>query len=126
LTPVHRSGLVDPRNRPAVVGSVAVGVVLFLLLWLALGWSPLLAWVAGWTPVAFAAYGIDKRAAVHGGWRIPEAVLHGLALVGGVVGAWAGRAVFRHKTQRPMFLLVLVVASILWGLVALLATTGRV
>lgn len=109
-----------------MVGSIALGVASFLLLWLALGWPPLLAWVVGWTPVAFAAYGIDKRAAVRGGWRIPEAALHGLALVGGVIGAWAGRALFRHKTQRPVFLVVLLVASILWGLIAFLAITGRV
>jgi uncharacterized membrane protein YsdA (DUF1294 family) len=105
---------------------MVMGVALFLLLWLALSWSPLLAWVAGWTPVAFTAYGIDKRAAVRGGWRIPEAALHGLAIIGGVIGAWAGRVVFRHKTQRPVFLVVLVVASIIWGLVAFLAVTARV
>jgi uncharacterized membrane protein YsdA (DUF1294 family) len=96
----------------------------FLLLWWVLGWSPLLAWMGGWTPVAFAAYGLDKRAAGRGGWRIPEAVLHGLALIGGVIGAWAGRVVFRHKTQHPMFLVVLVAASILWGAIAIWAIVG--
>jgi uncharacterized membrane protein YsdA (DUF1294 family) len=122
---VPGSGLRDPRNRPAVLGSLLLGIGLFVLLWLVLGWSPLLAWIAGWTPVAFAAYGVDKRAAVHGSWRIPEAWLHGLALVGGVIGAWAGRAVFRHKTQKPVFLIVLVVASVLWGAIALWAIVGR-
>lgn len=100
--------------------------MVFLVLWLGLAWSPLLAWIAGWTPVAFAAYGIDKRAAVRGGWRIPEAVLHGLALIGGVLGAWAGRAVFHHKTQHPAFLVVLIVASVVWGVIALLAVLGRI
>lgn len=108
------------------MGSVVAGVALFLVLWLALRWSPLLAWMAGWTPVAFAAYGIDKRSAVRGGWRIPEVVLHALALVGGVVGAWAGRVVFHHKTQHPAFLVVLVVASVLWGAIVALAVLGRV
>jgi uncharacterized membrane protein YsdA (DUF1294 family) len=103
---------------------VVAGVAVFLVLWLVLHWSPLLAWVAGWTPVAFAAYGLDKRAAVRGGWRIPEAALHGLALIGGVVGAWAGRAVFRHKTRKPVFLVVLVLASILWGAIAVWAILG--
>ncbi len=99
---------------------------MFLLLWWVLGWSPLLAWMGGWTPVAFAAYGLDKRAAVRGGWRIPEVVLHSLALIGGVLGAWAGRLVFRHKTQHPMFLVVLVIASILWGAIAIWAILGRI
>ena len=105
---------------------MVAGVALFLVLWLVLGWSPFLAWIGGWTPVAFAAYGIDKRAAIQGGWRIPEAALHGLALVGGVLGAWAGRIVFRHKTQHPMFLVVLVIASIAWGIIAILAVTDRI
>lgn len=107
-----------------IVGSLVVGLALFLGCWLVLRWSPLLAWVAGWTPVAFAAYGLDKRVADRGGWRIPEAVLHGLALVGGVLGAWAGRAWFRHKTQKPVFLVVLVLASALWAGIALWAVLG--
>jgi uncharacterized membrane protein YsdA (DUF1294 family) len=115
----------DARNRPVIVGAVVGGVAVFLVLWLVLHWSPLLAWMGGWTPIAFAAYGLDKRAATSGGWRIPEAVLHGLALVGGVVGAWAGRAVFRHKTRKPIFLVVLVIASVLWGAIALWAILGR-
>jgi uncharacterized membrane protein YsdA (DUF1294 family) len=109
--------VIDPRNRPALYGSVIGGLVAFLVLWL-MGLSPLLAWMIGWSLPAFAAYGIDKRQAGSDGWRIPEVVLHGLALVGGVMGAWAGRLVFRHKTQKPVFLVVLVVASILWGLIA--------
>ena len=115
----------DPRNQPVVVGAIVAGVAVFLLLWLVLGWSALLAWVGGWTPVAFAAYALDKRAAVQGGWRIPELVLHALALIGGVLGAWAGRIVFRHKTQHPMFLVVLIIASVLWGAIAVWATLGR-
>ncbi len=99
---------------------------MFLLRWWVRGWSPLLARLGGWPPVAFAAYGLDKRAAVRGGWRIPEVVLHSLALIGGVLGAWAGRLVFRHKTQHPMFLVVLVIASILWGALAIWAILGRI
>ena len=108
--------MIDPRNRPALIGSAVGGVVAFVVLWW-LGLSPLLAWIAGWTIPAFALYGIDKRQVQHDGWRVPEAVLHGLALIGGVIGAWGGRYVFRHKTQRPMFTVVLVAASILWGIV---------
>ena len=53
--------------------------------------------------IAFAAYGIDKRKAVKGQWRIPEATLIGLALAGGPVGAYAGMKVFHHKTKHWYF-----------------------
>jgi uncharacterized membrane protein YsdA (DUF1294 family) len=115
--------MIDQRNRPALFGSVIAGfVAFFILLWL--GVWPLVAWLAGWTIPAFAMYGIDKRQAERGGWRVPEAVLHGLALIGGVIGAWAGRAVFRHKTQKPVFTVVLVVASILWAGIAVWTLLG--
>jgi uncharacterized membrane protein YsdA (DUF1294 family) len=108
--------MIDPRNRPYVLASVIVGLaVAALLAWL--GLSILVAWMAGWSVPAFAMYGIDKRQARRDGWRVPEAVLHLLALIGGVVGAWAGRYVFRHKTRRPEFTLVLIAASVLWVII---------
>lgn len=120
-TASHYDALViDPRNRPALIGSLVVGFVAFALLWW-LGLSPLVAWLIGWTLPAFTMYGIDKRQARSGGWRVPEAVLHGLALIGGVIGAWAGRAFFHHKTTKPIFLVVLVVATILWGAIVVWA-----
>ena len=112
--------MIDPRNRPALFGAIIGGIAAFGLLWV-LGVPALLAWLAGWSVPAFAMYGIDKRQARAGRWRIPEAVLHALALVGGVVGAWIGRAVFRHKTREPVFLVVLVIASALWAAVVILA-----
>ena len=115
--------MIDPRNRPALIASALAGVAAFVLLWF-LGLSPLLAWIAGWTLPAFTMYGIDKRQAEQGGWRVPEVLLHGLALIGGVIGAWAGRAVFRHKTQKPVFTVVLVAASIVWAVIAAWALLG--
>lgn len=115
----------DPRNRPALVGSAVCGLALFLVTWLWLGWSPLLAWVLGWSAPAFAVYGIDKWQAGRGGWRVPEVVLHGLALVGGFPGAWVGRIVFRHKTRKPVFLVVLVAATVAWGVILAWAVFGR-
>jgi uncharacterized membrane protein YsdA (DUF1294 family) len=115
--------VIDPRNRPALIGSALAGVATFVLLWW-LGLSPLLAWIAGWTLPAFAMYGIDKRQAQRDGWRVPEVVLHGLALIGGVIGAWAGRYVFHHKTRKPLFTVVLVVASILWAAITIWALLG--
>jgi uncharacterized membrane protein YsdA (DUF1294 family) len=115
----------DRRNRLPLIASVALGVVLFLVLWLWLGWPPLVAWLVGWTPPAFAAYGVDKWQATHDGWRIPELVLHALALVGGVIGAWAGRFVFHHKTRKPVFLVVLVVATAIWTVIVAWSVLNR-
>jgi uncharacterized membrane protein YsdA (DUF1294 family) len=115
--------MIDPRNRPALYGAILAGVIAFVVLWW-LGLPVLLAWMGGWTIPAFAMYGIDKRQALHDGWRVPEAVLHGLALIGGVLGAWAGRAYFRHKTQKPVFTVVLVVATVLWAAIAIWAVLG--
>lgn len=53
--------------------------------------------------LAFAAYGIDKAAAIGEAWRIPEAFLHLLGLAGGWPGALIARRVFRHKTRKVSF-----------------------
>ena len=53
--------------------------------------------------ITFFVYGLDKLKAVNHWWRIPEAVLLGLAMAGGSVGAYFGMQVFRHKTLKPLF-----------------------
>jgi uncharacterized membrane protein YsdA (DUF1294 family) len=53
--------------------------------------------------LAFAAFGIDKARAETGAWRISEGTLLQLAFFGGTVGAYAGRALFRHKTRKQPF-----------------------
>ncbi len=63
--------------------------------------------------VNFLFYGFDKLSAKFEKQRIPEIVLHGLSLAGGFAGGWAGRAAFRHKTQKRSFLVVLILSTIL-------------
>ena len=53
--------------------------------------------------LAFAMFGIDKAKARAGSWRVAEATLLMLAFFGGTLGAYAGRAVFRHKTRKQPF-----------------------
>ena len=48
-------------------------------------------------------FGIDKAKARAGSWRVAESTLLMLAFVGGTLGAYAGRAVFRHKTRKQPF-----------------------
>lgn len=52
---------------------------------------------------AFALYGVDKRAAREGSWRVPESTLHVLGLLGGWPGALMAQRVFRHKTRKRSF-----------------------
>ncbi|AKQ43027.2 putative inner membrane protein [Aurantiacibacter atlanticus] len=53
--------------------------------------------------VSFAAFGTDKWYAETGQSRISEATLLGWALLGGTLGAYAGRQIFRHKTRKQPF-----------------------
>ena len=53
--------------------------------------------------VTFFIYGIDKWKAVRSKWRISEAMLLGLAVIGGSIGAWLGMKVWRHKTMHKKF-----------------------
>ncbi|HKM35139.1 MAG TPA: DUF1294 domain-containing protein, partial [Lachnospiraceae bacterium] len=53
--------------------------------------------------VAFALMGIDKKKAIKGAFRIPEATLFIVALIGGSIGSILGMYTFRHKTRRFSF-----------------------
>jgi uncharacterized membrane protein YsdA (DUF1294 family) len=53
--------------------------------------------------LTFIVYGVDKWKARRGRWRVPEAMLLGLAALGGSVGAWLAMQFFRHKTQKKKF-----------------------
>ena len=53
--------------------------------------------------LAFIVYGIDKLKARKGWWRIPEATLLLLALVGGSIGSWLGMKLWHHKTMHRKF-----------------------
>ena len=46
---------------------------------------------------------IDKYRAKKNLWRIPEARLMGIALLGGSLGVLAGMYLARHKTKHPKF-----------------------
>ena len=52
----------------------------------------------------FAAMGIDKRRAKKSAYRIPEANLFLLAIIGGSIGSILGMHLFHHKTRHLYFL----------------------
>ena len=69
--------------------------------------------------VTFLVYGIDKWKAKQGSWRISEATLLILAVIGGSIGALLGMKVWRHKTLHKKFKyglpLILIIQIILIG-----------
>ena len=56
--------------------------------------------------VTFIAYGIDKYKAKKGKWRISEATLLLMAVLGGSIGAGLGMKAFHHKTMHKKFYIV--------------------
>ena len=70
---------------------------------------------------AFATFAIDKRRAYHGLWRISEAALIALAVVGGAFGALTAMLLFRHKTLHRLFTITVPLCLLVWvGIVAYL------
>jgi uncharacterized membrane protein YsdA (DUF1294 family) len=97
-------------------------VLLSALPWLLLLWQfgmPAWTWFAIVNCLAVALYAQDKTNAQHGKFRIAELALHALALAGGGAGAAWAREKFRHKTLKPVFDAVLLLASVPTWLVLL-------
>ena len=63
----------------------------------------LLAYLIVVNVLTFFMFGIDKWKAKRHEWRIPEATLLGLAVVGGSIGAWLGMKAWHHKTLHKKF-----------------------
>ena len=55
--------------------------------------------------LGFLLMGIDKRKARKNLWRIPEATLFVVALIGGSIGSILGMYTFRHKTKHMTFVI---------------------
>lgn len=53
--------------------------------------------------VTFLLYGFDKYKAKKHRWRISEATLLTLAVIGGSIGAWTGMQIWHHKTMHKKF-----------------------
>ncbi len=64
-------------------------------------------WAAAYPVViglaAYAAYALDKRRARAGEWRVPEASLHLLELLGGWPGAFLAQRRLRHKCSKGSY-----------------------
>ncbi len=76
--------------------------------------------------VGFVLYGIDKAKSKHkGNNRIPERVLLWVARLGGGLGCWLGMMLFRHKTKRTRFMILVPLWTVFWAVaLALLLKLG--
>ena len=63
----------------------------------------LLLFLAVMNHLSFTFCGMDKYAAIHRRWRVPERRLLLLGFFGGALGLWCAMLLFRHKTRRWYF-----------------------
>lgn len=77
------------------------------------------------TVVTFLVWGYDKfRAQMHQ-WRVPESVLFSLTFIGGAFGALAGMLIFRHKTRKTYFWILVGLASFIHGAILIWILSRR-
>lgn len=94
--------------------TLGIAASLFFLLWRQLNWKCYWAWWIALSLTTFVVYWFDKfQSKKDSAQRVPELVLHVLALAGGVAGAWVGRTLFRHKTLHLKFTLILIASTVL-------------
>ena len=94
--------------------------ILLLLCLMALCWymkvNLLVAYLISISVITIFFYGYDKNRAKNNKGRVPESVLHLLALVGGSPGALLGQIVFSHKTKKwnfnVVFILIIIVQMV--------------
>ena len=53
--------------------------------------------------IGIASMASDKIRAMEHRFRIPEAVLFTIAIIGGSIGSLLGMLLFHHKTRKPLF-----------------------
>lgn len=68
--------------------------------------------------------GIDKLKAKKRGFRIPEATLFLIAIIGGSIGSILGMYLFRHKTRHRSFIIGMPVILAIQIIIALVIIFG--
>ncbi|HNR97675.1 MAG: hypothetical protein BWY10_01696 [Chloroflexi bacterium ADurb.Bin180] len=114
------------RRQTTVLTYLAPALVahagLFALLATFGGGNRLFLWWLSMSLISLPLMGWDKFAARQSLPRIPEAVFYSLCLLGGFAGVCLGMVLFRHKTLKPGFwAIVVLAASLHLGLWYLLA-----
>ncbi len=82
-------------------------VVATLVIWSRFDLSPLVSYIIAASIGAFVLCGYDKSQAGVGNNRVPEFILLGSAFLGGSAGLLIGMRLFRHKTRKKSFHIIL-------------------
>ena len=106
----------NPKKYFSILVIILIAALLALLLYFT-NLKLLYSYLLSITIITFLVYGYDKHQAKNLGMRIPEIVLHLMALIGGSPGALLGQLTFRHKTRKMKFIIVFWAIVILQGIV---------
>jgi uncharacterized membrane protein YsdA (DUF1294 family) len=60
--------------------------------------------------ISFALFYADKQKSKNNRWRIKENTLHAVGFMGGIIGSIAAMILFRHKTKKPKFIIITIIA----------------
>lgn len=72
----------------------------------------------------FIIMGYDKARAKAEKWRVSEATLFILGLLGGAIGGFLGMKVFHHKTKKPAFYIIFAIGIVLHVALIYFVTTA--
>ena len=62
--------------------------------------------------ISFALFFADKQKSKRDKWRIKESTLHFVSFMGGTLGSIAAMILFHHKTKKPKFVIITIIALI--------------
>ena len=60
--------------------------------------------------ISFMLFFLDKQRAKKHKWRIKESTLHITSFAGGIIGSIAAMLLFHHKTKKPGFVIITIIA----------------
>lgn len=69
--------------------------------------------------LTFILYGIDKKKAIKGKYRISEYHLLLCSFIGGFIGSFFGMKLFHHKTKKILFWFFNIFCTIMWIIIYL-------
>jgi uncharacterized membrane protein YsdA (DUF1294 family) len=62
--------------------------------------------------ISFALFFADKQKSKRDKWRIKESTLYLVSFMGGTLGSIAAMILFHHKTKKPKFVIITIIALI--------------